>query len=55
MAMKKTEIDINYMSVDDAIKVLQEYAGQRASIVIDLEPVPYEARFRIVVSVKVPK
>lgn len=55
MTKKKIEIDINYMSVDDAIKVLQEYAGQRASIVIDLEPVPYEDRFRIVVSVEVPE
>lgn len=55
MSMKKIEIDINYMSVDNAIKVLQEYAERRASIIIDLEPVRYEDRFRIVVSVEVPE
>lgn len=52
--MKRIEIDINYTMVDNAIKALQEYAGQGAYISIRLEPVRYEDQGRIVVTIELP-
>lgn len=53
--MRTVEVDINYMSVEAAIEVLQEFVGQNASISLDMEQVPYENRERIAVNIEIPE
>ena len=53
--MKCVEIDINYNSVEEAIKTLQKYVGQNASLYISIEPVQYEDQDRPVVNVEIPE
>lgn len=53
--MKIVEVDINYMRVEAAIRVLQEFAGLNASISLDMEQVPYENRERIAVNIEIPE
>lgn len=52
--MKIVEVDINYKSVEDAIKALQEFVGQNASIALTMESVPYD-RERIAVNIEIPE
>lgn len=52
--MKVVQIDINYVSVEEAIKTLQEYVGQNATLNISMEPTPYEAQDHIEVVVEIP-
>ncbi len=52
--MKSVKIDINCVSVEEAIKTLQEYAGQNASLSISMESTLYEDQDLIEVVVEIP-